>query len=162
VERLTGQGIGLFSSNTMWDSLQGAFAAFESFYADPEVVAAITASPVETVQRIIGIVEATTGEQSGAFAEGPFLSMATPDPDRIAQLAADGQEIASSVGVNGLVLMRMFSAGAVTGTYAVGAYTDDIDTLAAQSTANLASDTIRGHVSAPGVQIANRVIARLH
>ena len=157
-----GEATGVFTMGSRWDSLDTAIAGLNSFYADPEVVAAMAESPVQIVGRSIGVVEAEVGDTQGAYAGIGIAVAQSPTPEGVSAVTETMCQIVTDAGCNGVRNIRTVAAGDQTGTYSALVYTDSLDAYAAGLAALWEDDTIAGLFADMGVQPVGRVITRCH
>ena len=161
IERISGDSPGLFTVESLWDSLNTAINGLDALYADPEVLAALEANPVEPVSRVIGIVHARVGD-TGAFVGQTMFSVTKPDPARIAAAAELALEIGGPLGVKGYMAATVFSGGAATGMMAAAAEIDDVDVWPNVSAAGAQDPRLQDFFAAVGASIVDRVLFKVH
>jgi hypothetical protein len=162
LETVAGGNPGEFTIGSRWDSLDTAFSALKDFYSDADVVAALEASPVETVGRVVTGVEGEQGDCDGTYAAIVAGLFSSPDPARMGDLVGDMHQVVSSHGCRGVRLLQILAGGEQTGVYGTFIYTDSVDSFFDAMKATYSNQAMMSHFTEMGIQIVGRSIAVAH
>ena len=162
LETVAGGNPGEFTIGSRWDSLDKAFNALSGFYSDADVVAALEASPVEPVGRVVTSVEGEQGDCNGTYAATVAGMFSTPDPARMGDLVGDMFALLGSHGCRGVRLLRILAGGEQTGVYGTLVYTDSVDSFFEAMRATYSDKAMMSHFAHMGVRIVGRSIAIAH
>ena len=122
-----GPQMGVFTMGSRWSSIDRGFTALDEFYADPEVIATLAATPVQPVGRMAGVVEAERGNPSGTYTVAFSSSLENFDRSQSEDFYDTVSSIMIGAGVNGMRMIRWVAAGELTGSWAALFYTDSLD-----------------------------------
>ena len=161
LEIVAGGGPGEFTVGSRWDSLDTAMAALESFYAEPDVIAAMQASPVQVLGRIIAVVDGEKGDNNGTYAPMVGATMSNPDRGRFGAFIDDAHALVTAAGCNGVRMLRIVT-GEQVGAFGMFVYTDSMDAFFKAMSATYTNDAMMGHFSALGLSIVSRTISLSH
>lgn len=162
LETVAGGNPGQFAIGSRWDSLDAAFSALNDFYSDADVVAALEASPVEAVGRVVAGVEGEQGDCNGTYAAIVAGMFSSPDPARMGDLVGDMHAVLSSHGCRGVRLLQTLAGGEQTGVYATLVYTNSVDSFFEAMRATYSNKAMMSHFTEMGIQIVGRSIAVAH
>lgn len=160
LEWLTGDHAGIWTGASQWESLHEGFAALQSFYSEPEVVASFATHPVEPVGRVVGTTLAEAGDTTGDYLGITTFSLTDPDVDRFNALLETSIADAAQYGIKGGQGLRLFSGGAAPGLFVVAASMDNIDAYPEASAATSASNA--AEYQAMGATVVDRLIVKVH
>lgn len=161
LETVAGGGPGEFTVGSRWDSLDTAMKALESFYADPEVIAAVAASPVQLLGRVIAVVEGEKGDNHGTYAPMVGATMSNPDRERFGAFIDDAHALVTASGCKGVRMLRIVT-GEQVGAFGMFVYTDSIDAFFKAMSSTYTNDAMMGHFAALGLSIVSRTISLSH
>ncbi|MGZ0217447.1 MAG: hypothetical protein ACKVIY_00260 [Acidimicrobiales bacterium] len=157
-----GSQMGVFTMGSRWASVDAGFAALDKFYADPEVIATLTATPVQPVGRMAGVVEAERGNPSGAYTVAFSSTLENFDRGQSEEFYDIVSSVMTGAGVNGMRMIRWIAAGPLSGSWAALFYTDSLDAYMAGIAALYATPEATSLMAQWGMRPLSRTISISH
>ena len=143
-----------------WDSLDLALRAPGDLRKNPEMIATMQASGVQTLRRSLMLVDAERGVQ-----EGEFLSMLVTSADQADPATMDANADAfwthMESGANGIMWCRGLAAGPLNGLYIALTASDSADALMAASAAMFADASVQQMMAEQNAQMVGRAMMRV-
>ena len=157
-----GDRAGLCFASATFDSIMDAASAEKSLNSDQRVGETMAKAGVQVVGRSLGVIRAQRGELTGEY--GTTLIIETPSQQTDAEIQQGMDDTWAHMegnGVTGLRQIQMIAAGDMTGLWAAGTYTDDLDGLMANSAAMFADTAVQQAMSRLGNRVMSRSIFRV-
>ena len=157
-----GDRAGLCFASATFDSIMDAVAAEKSLNSDQRVAETMAKAGVQVVGRSLGVIRAQRGELTGEY--GTTLIIESPSQQTEAEVQQgmdDSWAHMEGNGVTGLRQIQMIAAGDMTGLWAAGTYTDDLDGLMANSAKLFADTAVQQAMSRLGNRVMSRSIFRV-
>ena len=157
-----GDRAGLCFASATFDSIMDAASAEKSLNSDQRVGETMAKAGVQVVGRSLGVIRAQRGELTGEY--GTTLIIESPSQQTDAEIQQGMDDTWAHMegnGVTGLRQIQMIAAGDMTGLWAAGTYTDDLDGLMANSAKMFADTAVQQAMSRLGNRVMTRSIFRV-
>tara|TARA_X000001036_G_scaffold345783_1_gene325623 strand:- start:321 stop:848 length:528 start_codon:yes stop_codon:yes gene_type:complete len=143
-----------------WDSLDLALRAPGDLRKNPEMIATMQASGVQTLRRSLMLVDAERGVQEGEFLSMLVTSADQADPATM-EANADAFWTHMESGANGIMWCRGLAAGPLNGLYIALTASDSADALMAASAAMFADASVQQMMAEQNAQMVGRAMMRV-